>query len=276
VDAACEIVSAPAPPRLLLLRLSGSAVALRSAGLYAEETRQALLRADAEVGRLGACLERSGRLAGSAIVVVGDLSRLPVHTALRPNVALASAGLLRPDAHGAADSWSAIARSNGGSAFVYARDADAALRARSALLAEAEQSRAFRVVSADEMIQRGADPEAWFGLEANPGWVFENQARPPSTLAAPERAAGGYLTAGSEPPPGFVAWGRGVRHGVRVPTMRQTDVAPTVARLLGISLGPRTDGRALVGALAVPAGTRDLAPVAAGGEEPGGAPVASP
>jgi predicted AlkP superfamily pyrophosphatase or phosphodiesterase len=276
VDAACEILSAPAPPRLVLLRLSGSAAALRTHGLHDEVTRQALLRADAEVGRLVACLERAGRLGTSALVVVGDLSRIPVHTALRPNVALAAAGLLRADAQGGAESWSAIARSNGGSAFVYARDPDAALQARSALLAEAEQTRAYRIVSADEMIQRGADPEAWFGLEANPGWVFQNSTRPPGTIAASERAAGGYLSAGSEPPPGFVAWGLGVRPGVRVPTMRQTDVAPTLARLLGVSLGPRTDGRAVVGALAVPARTRgNPAPVAAGPEEPD-APVASP
>jgi predicted AlkP superfamily pyrophosphatase or phosphodiesterase len=276
VDAACEIVSAPAPPRLVLLRLSGGAAALREAGPHAEETRQALLRADAEVGRLTGCLERSGRLTSSALVVVGDLSRLPVHTALRPNLALAGAGLLRADSQGGAQSWSAIARSNGGSAFVYARDADSALRARSALQAEAERTRAFRVVSADEMIQRGADPEAWFGLDANPGWVFENSTRPPDTLAAPERAAGGYLAAGSDGSPGFVAWGQGVRRGVRVPGMRQTDVAPTVARLLGVSLGPRTDGRALVGALAVPDRTRGTAPVAAGGSGSDTRPAPSP
>jgi hypothetical protein len=274
VDAACEIVSAPAPPRLVLLRLSGSAVALRAAGPHAAEARQALARADAELGRLAGCLERSGRLAGSALVVVGDVSRLPVHTALRPNVALAEAGLLRADSRGGAESWSAIARSNGGSAFVYARDADSALRARSVLLAEAERTRAFRLVPAEEMIQRDADPEAWFGLDASPGWVFENGSRAPATLAAPERSAAGYLAAGSEGSPGFVAWGQGVRRGVRVPTMRQTDVAPTVARLLGVSLGSRTDGRALVGALAVPARTRATAPVAAGGR--GSEPAAAP
>jgi hypothetical protein len=47
---------------------------------------------------------------------------------------------------------------------------------------------------------------------------------------------------------GFVAWGRGVRSGIRVPRMRQSDVAPTVASLLGLDLGD-TDGRVLIGAL---------------------------
>ena len=44
------------------------------------------------------------------------------------------------------------------------------------------------------------------------------------------------------------ASGRGIRSGVRVPIMRQTDVAPTVARLLALDLG-EVEGRALVGAL---------------------------
>ena len=58
-----------------------------------------------------------------------------------------------------------------------------------------------------------------------------------------------YLPSDS-PPAGFVAWGRGVRRGIRIPRMEQTDVAPTVARLLGVELG-EVEGRLLVGALAL-------------------------
>ena len=47
---------------------------------------------------------------------------------------------------------------------------------------------------------------------------------------------------------GFVAWGRGLRSGVRVPHMSLADVAPTLAVLLGVELA-ETDGRALVGLL---------------------------
>jgi hypothetical protein len=57
--------------------------------------------------------------------------------------------------------------------------------------------------------------------------------------------------------PGFVAWGRGVRAGVSVPWMRQVDVAPTVAALLGVGLSD-AEGRPVVGILNVPA-TPELA-----------------
>ena len=47
---------------------------------------------------------------------------------------------------------------------------------------------------------------------------------------------------------GFVAWGRGIRGGLRVPFMRQADVAPTLAQLLNLRL-EGADGRPLVGLL---------------------------
>jgi hypothetical protein len=122
------------------------------------------------------------------------------------------------------------------------------VRARRALAAEARRTRAFRVVSAEEMLRLGADPDAWFGLEAEPGFAFVDSPHAPPVRPAARRGAGGYLPHRPEMNAGFVAWGRGIRSGVRVPIMRQTDVAPTVARLLGLDLG-EVEGRALVGAL---------------------------
>ena len=48
---------------------------------------------------------------------------------------------------------------------------------------------------------------------------------------------------------GLVAWGAGVRSGMRVPSVSQIDVAPTVAALLGFDL-EGVDGRPLDGILA--------------------------
>jgi hypothetical protein len=146
--------------------------------------------------------------------------------------------------------WRAIARSNGGTVFVYARDESAAVRARLALDAAAAESRAFRTVSAGEMIRVGADPGAWFGLEASPGFAFTDAADGPLQRVAPRRATGGYLPDRREMDTVFVAWGRGLRSGLRVPEMTQLDVAPTLAALLDVPL-PSVEGRALVGLLAL-------------------------
>lgn len=250
---ACEVIGSEAPPDLLLLHLSQTEAALQEHGPYAPEAREAFVRADAEVARVVDCLARVGRLATGAVVVVGDHGTLPIHTLVRPNAVLLDAGLIEPERGGSSQvsQWLAIARSNGGSAFVYARQADDALGARRALERAAEQSRAFRVVPAEEMLRVGADPEAWFGLEAEPGYAFGDALGPSLLAPSGARGAGGYLPDVPAMAPGFVAWGPGLRDGLRVPRMRQTDVAPTLARLLGLDLGD-VEGRVLVGLLRLP------------------------
>jgi hypothetical protein len=248
---ACEIAGGRAPPRLLLLRLSQSEPALARHGPESAEAALAFARVDTELATLLRCLEEAGRLGTSALVVAGDRGVVPVHSVLHPNGALAAEGLLGRLGT-VAPRWRAIARSNGGSAFVYATDEAAAVVARRTLEAAARESGVFRVVPAEEMLALGADSEAWFALEARPGFVFDDLAGGPLLEAAALRGASGYLPGRAEMGPGFVAWGRGVSPGVRVPWMRQSDVAPTVARLLGVELAPG-DGRALVGLLARPA-----------------------
>jgi len=248
-DVACELLRAPRAPSLLLLRLSQTAPVLREVGRDAPATRRAFGAIDAEIERLVACLADVQRLSATTVVVTGAAGTLPVHTWLRPNAALRAQGLIQAGPGGTGVSgWTAIARSNGGSAFVYARDDDAALRARRALERLAEQTRAFDVVPASAMLELGADPAAWFGLEAHPGFLFADAADGPLLSAAARRAGSGYLPGTPAMQPGFVMFGAGVREGVRVPWMRQTDVAPTVARLLRIEL-PAAHGRPLVGAL---------------------------
>ncbi len=131
---------------------------------------------------------------------------------------------------------------------MYARGEPEAVLARRLLDAEAERTRAFEVVSATELHRLAADPQAWFGLEAAPGYAFADGARPPLLRAARARGASGYLLEGRDAAVGFVAWGRGLRAGVRVPRMHQIDIAPTVAALLGLPLEGAT-GRPLVGVL---------------------------
>jgi predicted AlkP superfamily pyrophosphatase or phosphodiesterase len=266
VDLFCNVVAAEPPPGLILLRLSQTEGVLRAHGPHSQRARDAFARVDADLGELLGCLDRAGSLESAAIVVVGDRALLPVHTAIRPNSVLAEAGLISLEASGAIESWSAVVRSNGGSAFVYAREEGSAVDARSALRAEAERSGAYRIVPADEMIRRDADSEAWFGLEARPGFAFEDSSRAPLLRPATLRGAGGYLETRSDPGPAFVAYGRGVRRSLRIPEIDQLDVAPTIAKLRGLQL-PGARGRTLVGVLHLPA---DPGPAeAAGGSSRG-------
>ena len=240
VGVACELVADENPPSLLLIRLSGPIPAISLGGTHSPAARAALGRADAQVGRLIGCLRKAGRVRSSAVAVVGDHGTRAIHTAIRANAILAQQGLVGDGP------WRAIVRPNGGSGFVYARDERAAIAARSALEAEATRTGAFRIVSAEDMLRLEADPAAWFGLEAEPGFAFA-----PGTIGAllspaVSLAPGGYLLQPEHMRGGLVAWGAGLRRGVRIPLLRQMDVAPTLAQLLGLDLGD-VEGRALVG-----------------------------
>lgn len=248
VTMTCALLVGESPPSLVLLRLSQTAVALERVAPGSEAAHASFAAVDAELARLVRCLGDAGLLATTAIAVAGDHGAVPVHTEIRANVALADAGLLVAEPTGAVRRWDAIARPSGGSAFVYARRDEDALLARSALSELANEAGAFRVLSAQEMVERGADPEAWFGLEAEPGFVFGAAAAGSRLAPASTASAGGY--GGGEPrvATGFVAWGPGLRAGLRVPSMRQVDVAPTLALWLGLRLDAAR-GRPLVGIL---------------------------
>jgi hypothetical protein len=258
VGLACTVLGASGPPNLLLLHLSQTWPAVRDYGPSSPQARDAFTATDVELRRLVECVESSAAGQSAAVVVVGDHGAVDLHSVLEPNVSLAEAGLLIPNPAepALATRWSAYVRPSGGAAFVYARKEDDAVLARKALRDLAAQTGAFRIASAEEMLRGGADPEAWFGLEAILGYEFGVAASGPLVHAAAQRAGAGYFPRQVVMAPGFAAFGAGVRPGVRIPRMRQIDVAPTVAALLGLSLEDAAsaksklpDGRPLVGAL---------------------------
>jgi len=245
----CALLQSNAPPNVVMVRFSQSEGALRRAGPHSWAAHEAFSRIDAEIGDVLRCLQRSGLLPDSAIAVVGDFGWAPLHTQLNPNRLLAQAGLITLDRTASQiEAWDAIVRSNGGSAFVYAKDEEHALHARQVLEEASVRSNAFRVVPAAEMLEDGADPEAWFGLAAKLGYAFGDSATVPFMIAAQDRGVGGYFPEQASLDPGFVLFGRGVRSGLEFPYLRQVDVAPTFATLLGLSLGD-TEGTPLEGAL---------------------------
>ncbi|MBW1885762.1 MAG: alkaline phosphatase family protein [Deltaproteobacteria bacterium] len=253
MEVACHVALSERDPGLWLIRLDQTEAAQRSAGTGSVELAAALRRIDQEIGYLFDCLEEVGQLADTAIFVVGDVAYRPVHTRVDPNIALVAKGLIGRDPRSASGvrSWLAIARTHGRSAYVYAKDAANALAAREILETEAARTGAFRVVSAAELAQAGVDPQAWFGLEAAPGFEIGDGLLRPVLRPTETRASAGALSLPGEPAGavGFVAWGRGIRSQVRVPRLELVDLAPTIAMLLGLRLDDDIDGTALSGIL---------------------------
>lgn len=253
IELACRVADSARDPALWLIRLDQTGSVQREAGYGSVEMAAALGRVDAEIGRLVDCLGAAGRLAETAIFVTGDVAYRAVHTQIDPNVVLVREGLIGRDPRSAMGvrSWLALVRSNGRSAYVYARDAESALEARKWLTEEATRTGAFEIISASVLAASGADPQAWFGLAAAPGFVFGNGLMKPMLRPAGFRgSAGAFPFLDSQASSvGFVAWGRGIRPRVRVPSLDLSDVAPTIASLLGLRLDRSLDGKAMLGIL---------------------------
>jgi hypothetical protein len=229
---ACAALGSANAPSLVLLRLRHTEAPLVRSGPRSPATRASFGAVDRRIATLLECAgDQSGQ---TTFIIGGDVAYEPVHTMLRPNALLAEGGI----ASGGGAGWQALVRSNGGSAFVYARDEPSALAARRLLGKAAERSGGFRVVGAEEMIARNADPEAWFGLAAAQGFAFVDDPNGVFESPARMRGAGGYLEEPGRPTAGIVMFGRGVRSGVRVPVISTLDVGPTVGKLLGVSLEP--------------------------------------
>ncbi len=255
VEVACERIGGDRDAGLWLIRLAQTQPLMMGAGPGSVEVDDGFARIDTQIGLLVDCLEHSGKLAESAILVTGDVAYAPVHTTVSPNVALVKAGLIGRDPRAATGvrSWLALARSHGASAFVFARDAANALDARQILALESERTGAFQIVPAQRLAEQGADPQAWFGLAARPGFEIGDELVGPPLRASMLRGVPGLMAADATIPRdgqvGFVAWGRGVRNGVRMPSLDLLDVAPTIASLLGLRLDDDVVGKPVLGIL---------------------------
>ena len=94
--------------------------------------------------------------------------------------------------------------------------------------------------------QPGKDPQMFdILLTAKPGYSFSGATGGAVTAAVPQQAGShGYLAEDPDLDAIFIASGYGVKPGAKFDGVRSIDVAPTIAKLLGVSL-PNVKGKAL-------------------------------
>ena len=139
----------------------------------------------------------------------------------------------------------------GGSAFLYLFDADAQARS-------AEIVGALKKLAGVESVLKDADfvrlglPKSSENMEmpqliltTRPGFSFGDAVSgEPVADAGGHKGTHGHLPESRFMHATFVAAGAGIKSGVRLKTIRNIDVAPTIARLLGVPL-PSAEGRVL-------------------------------
>lgn len=219
----------------------------------------AMAHLDDQVARIVKAVDAAGLTETTTFVITSDHGFKTVKRQVRPNAALAQAGLIA-SADGKVARAEAYVVPEGGTAFGFITrpDPDGALlrRARAAL---AGLEGIDRVIEPAEYGRYGLPQPSTsnqigeFVLVAKDGYAFAGPSEMPLVVEATEGSLGahGYVTSDPDIHSLFIAFGRGIAPGVRMESVNNIDVAPTLARLLGLDLGA-VDGRVLTEILTTP------------------------
>ncbi len=239
-------------PNLALLHIIDVDHTQHEKGPRSPEAYEAVKEADRQVGEVWAELQKD--FPGKAtLVVVSDHGFSPVKRTIMANVILRKAGLTVDE-----DDKAAVGlTSQGGAVMIYVRDearkAEILEKARKAFVAVPGVA---KVISTKEFKKYGvADPKDDSHAPdmiafADEGCTFGKTTAGDAMWKDKTEVSGSH---GHDPHlphlhATFVACGAGIKKGVKLGTISNTEVAPTVARLLGLKI-ENADGRVLAGAL---------------------------
>jgi predicted AlkP superfamily pyrophosphatase or phosphodiesterase len=227
-------------PDLMMLHLLSLDDTNHAYGPMSDASLEAMAFLDDRVKQLVDTLQAAGLSDRATILVVSDHGFRKIQHTIHPNVALRAHGF----AHevGGKASWDGWVVPSGGTAMVYvAQNARRAYSLKRLQTLFAQMEGVERVYQPGEFAQLGltltpdSDQTPDLLLAARPGYGFGHD----DTGEVERNAPGGthgYLNSDPEMQAIFLAWGSGIRPGVRLDTIPNVDVAPTIAALLSIGM----------------------------------------
>ncbi|MDP1568479.1 MAG: ectonucleotide pyrophosphatase/phosphodiesterase [Vicinamibacterales bacterium] len=226
-------------PHVFLLHLIELDSTQHTYGPGSPEALKMLAKVDGHLGEIIEAVRMSGRAGVTTIAVASDHGFLPVTQMVQPNAALKQAGLLQVSETGAVTDWRAYYHASGGAGFVYVKEARD-LPAVEALLTsiKADPANGIREIwNREQLAARGAHPEAAFGLDVLDGFYT---GAGHDVLVKPTTTKGGHGFAPDRPAlhGSLVIAGAGVARRGTLGVVRMTQVAPTLAAVLDVSLAP--------------------------------------
>jgi predicted AlkP superfamily pyrophosphatase or phosphodiesterase len=243
-------------PDLLLLHFLCADSHQHLYGPRSPEARWAIEYIDGLIGRVLDALPAGALERDTAVFVVSDHGFLPSEREIRVNVHLRRRGLLVVDGDGHISRGPARSVMNHGAGYVYldgGGDRERLARDLGRELAGLEGvAGAWPAAEYESLGLAAPEENALAGdlvLEAAPGYCFGDEARG-EDLHAPPRYRGTHGQRAEHPDnvAFFLAAGAGLRKATVLPRITSRDVAPTLATLLGIEMGP-VEGRRLDDAL---------------------------
>lgn len=250
-------------PNLLLHHTLNTDSSHHRYGPGSDPSLSALALADRLLGDVVRTVDEAGLRARTTFIVTTDHGFKKVTHYAYPNVALKQAGLIQA-AGPTVTHADAYTLSQGGIAFVYvtdpARKAELLPRLKELLAASEGIDRVVDAREAHTLGMPTPDENPGMGdliLYPKSGHAFSSAVTGTALTGPAVNYAGshGYFNGDRELDGIFVASGAGIKPGVRLPRVRNLDVAPTIARLLDLDLRD-VDGRVLEEILTVPATAR--------------------
>jgi predicted AlkP superfamily pyrophosphatase or phosphodiesterase len=232
-------------PDVLLLHLTSLDSAQHGGGPGSARAQGALQQIDGYIRELRDAVARAGLADRTHFAVVSDHGFAPIERQLQPNAVFRKEGLLRVDEAGTVTEWQAYFHAEGGSGFVRLKDpADRATAERVRTLLDDLKADARNgiasVWSREDLDRLGAEPNAAFGIGMLSGFYTGSGH---DAVLVPTRNRGGHGFDPSMPAvhASFILAGPGARGRGSVGVVRMTQIAPTLADLLGVSLSAQAD-----------------------------------
>lgn len=244
-------------PNLMLVHFTDLDTMRHYHGVFSNEAIEALHRHDERLGRILDAIKESGKESETTIIVLGDHAALDENKAVSVNVLFREQGLIRVNDKGKITDWKAYCKGCDGSAYIYLKEPDPKILEKVEEILQSLRNGnkgVERVINGKMAGEKGADPNCAFMLEAAYGYYFiEDHLGDYITEVTPENrhhhgkymlACHGYSPEKDNYSTFFLATGKGIRENIVLPSMHLVDIGPTLATLLGLSLG-ETDGKVM-------------------------------
>jgi predicted AlkP superfamily pyrophosphatase or phosphodiesterase len=225
-------------PSVMLLHLIALDSSQHGNGPGSPESLKTLAEVDGYVGEILDAIKASGR--PTNVSVVSDHGFLPTKTQLQPNFAFKQAGLLQVGSRGEVTSWRAYFHASGGSGFVYVKDTADRARVQQLLmdLKKDPANGILNVWNSADLAAKGSHPDAAFGVDVVDGFYLGGGH---DVLVKASGSKGGH---GFDPErkalhSSFILSGPAVQKRGSVGLIKMTQIAPTLAQILDVSLSPK-------------------------------------
>lgn len=235
-----EAILAERKPAFTTVYLAGIDHEEHHSGPGSAEANATIERTDALVGELVDAARHA--MPDVTVVLVSDHGFLPVSTDVNLFAPFIAAGLVTLTPDGKVASWEAEPWIAGGTATIMlARPDDPALIARvHALLDKLAADPAYHIASildAAHVAQAGGPAGASFLIALQPGFETGHDPAAPVTMPSSYKGMHGYLPEVPEMRSTLIIAGPGLRRHGDLGLVDMRAIAPSVARILGVSLG---------------------------------------